>query len=226
MPQTVQANLHSEYGDTDALEENPSQTVQVGLPMGWDGVDVPEQNPYAITRGGSGFVAAIVNFAFYERVVPNRYLELGVGDGSTFNRVVITCDLACAVDRNDMPHLSTLPQVRQFKCTTEEFIKNILPELGVEFGAVFIDANHSHKQSLADFLGVVPYVVENGIVILHDTYPADRAYLAPNQCSDCYKTAWYIRTELKDAFEIVTLPSNCGISIVRKASRQLLWMEA
>jgi hypothetical protein len=39
------------------------------------------------------------------------------------------------------------------------------------------------------------------------------------QCEDVYKTAKYIKQNLIDDFEIVTLPFNPGVTICKKISR-------
>jgi hypothetical protein len=176
----------------------------------------------------SEFVAHIADFLFndhFHNTKCKNYLEMGVNAGNTFNRVAPHCELACAVDKNDCySYISHNPNLRWFQMTTDEFVHNILPRFNIQFGLVFIDAWHSHDQSLKDFSGVAPYVVEGGIIILHDTYPPDEDSLSPGTCNDCYKTAWHIRTKLGDEYEIVTLPPSYGLSIVRKAKKQLLWM--
>jgi hypothetical protein len=73
-----------------------------------------------------------------------------------------------------------------------------------------------------DFKLVLPLVNENGIILLHDTYPPTEEYTSSSYCYDTYKTAEYIRKNMKEV-EIVTIPLFFGLSIVRNLNRQLLW---
>ena len=85
---------------------------------------------------------------------------------------------------------------------------------------VFIDADHSHEQSLKDFLNVAPYVIDDGFIFFHDTYPALPYMFAPDKSNNCYKTPGYIKKKLIDNFEVLTLPFNPGVTVVKKISRQ------
>ena len=43
--------------------------------------------------------------------------------------------------------------------------------------------------------------------------------MVPWICNDVYKTALYIKENLIDEFEILTLPFNPGVTIVKKMNR-------
>ena len=51
------------------------------------------------------------------------------------------------------------------------------------------------------------------------------AALTPKFCDDAYKTALHIKQNYIDEWEIVTLPFNPGLSILKKINRnkQILW---
>lgn len=152
------------------------------------------------------------------------YLELGVRRGKVFNAVApIVSKAAYAVDIDPETYNSIKgnKRLKWHQCTTDQFFEKIDPS--INFDMVFIDADHSHESSMRDFDNVKDLVSPNGLILLHDTYPHEEKYFSPKKCNDTYKTAEYIRANYKDNYEIVTLPMYLGISIVRKADRQLMW---
>ena len=154
-----------------------------------------------------------------------RYLELGIRKGFCFNVVAPLSVEAYAVDtRNYYKYIKQNKNLVWKHMTTDEFLKNHDPKR--KFDLVFIDADHSYKASLNDFELVLPLVNDNGIILLHDTYPPNKEFTDSDYCSDVYKTAEYIRNNFNKECEIVTLPFYFGISVVRKISlgRQLLWL--
>jgi hypothetical protein len=153
------------------------------------------------------------------------YLEMGVYTGETFNLVAPLFKEAWAVDADARMYdfIKNNANLKWYLQYTDDFILNL--DSRAQFDMVFIDANHQHEQSLRDFTGIVPYVKENGLIILHDTYPPNKEFLSPSLCGDTYKTAWYIRQHFRDDFEIVTIPYCYGVSIVRKIKKQVLWLE-
>ena len=151
-----------------------------------------------------------------------NYLEFGINTGATFNVIAPLVNLACAVDINPQcyVYIKHNPNLRWFNMSTDEFIAL---DLNIDFHAVFIDANHKYEQVLKDFKNTAQHLVENGFIIMHDTYPANEMELQPHICGDAYRAADYIRFNLKSEFEIVTLPGHYGLSLIRKAERTLLW---
>ena len=154
---------------------------------------------------------------------PENYLELGVRDGSNFITVAKHCANAIGVDI--VPAAFPLQgNMSYHTMSTDEYFKNL--DSNVMFDAVFIDADHSHEQSLRDFMNVKDRVIEDGFIFFHDTYPYDPIMFNPGLCNDVYKTALYIKENLIDEFEIMTLPFNPGVTIVKKMSRkkQLIYL--
>ena len=155
---------------------------------------------------------------------PERYLELGVRDGSTFRVVAQHCDIAIGVDITPPPF--NLESNMEFHTmTTDEYFNNLDPE--IKFDVVFIDADHSHEQSLKDFLNVKDRIIDDGFIFLHDTYPYDPIFFDKHACNDVYKTALYLKQNFIDEFEVLTLPINPGVTIVKKINRnkQLIYLE-
>ena len=151
----------------------------------------------------------------------NRYLELGIKKGSCFNQIAPLCKQAYAVDiLNCYDLIKHNKNLIWFHGKTDDFFKLHVPKK--KFDLVFIDAAHEHIASLNDFKNALPLVNENGLILLHDTYPPSEEFTEKSYCSNTYKTAEYIKRYYPQ-YELATLPFYYGISIVRKLERQLQW---
>lgn len=151
-----------------------------------------------------------------------RYLELGYQRGACFNVVAPLADEAYAIDIIDnYKCIKDNENIIHYHGTSTNFLKK--HDEDKKFDLVFIDADHNHKASLSDFELVLPLVNDNGLILLHDTYPICEELLNSHYCSDTYKTAEYIRRNFAEECEITTLPFYLGVSVVRKLNRQLLW---
>lgn len=153
---------------------------------------------------------------------PEHYLELGVRGGLNFQNISQKSVKSTAVDLQ--PIVFDLPNNANFYLGSTDDFFDSLP-LETKFDLVFIDADHSHEQSLKDFMNSQRFLIDDGFIILHDTYPINEDFLDANLCNDCYKTPLYIKNNLFSQFEVLTLPFHPGLTIVKKISkdRQLLW---
>lgn len=152
------------------------------------------------------------------------YLELGVRKGSCFNEVAPLAKKAYAVDIDDhYKYIENNKNAIWYHGTSTSFLESHNQK--EKFDLVFIDADHKYESSLNDFKLVFPLVNNNGLILLHDTYPTCEELTNSHYCGDTYKTASYIRGYFSEWCEIVTLPFYFGISIVRKMKlgKQLLW---
>ena len=151
----------------------------------------------------------------------NRYLEIGIKKGSCFNNIAPLCKEAYAVDiLNCKKLINQNKNLIWFRGQSQEFLTNHNPNK--KFDLVFIDGAHNHEDSLKDFRSVFDLMNDNGLILLHDTYPPSEPFIGKSFCFDTYKTAEYIK-ENYPSYEFATLPFYFGISIFRKLERQLLW---
>lgn len=165
-----------------------------------------------------------IAFGMHKAGTLDRYLELGIRAGSCFNEVAPLAKEAYAVDINDcFKYIKSNKNMMWFRGKTTDFLNNY--NRANKFDLVFIDANHNHESSLNDFELSLPLVHENGLILLHDTYPTKEELLSKKYCGDSYKTADVIRRKYGDVCEIATLPFYYGISVVRRMplGKQLLW---
>ncbi len=158
---------------------------------------------------------AFLSFIF-SWLKPENYLELGVRDGINFTELAKHCKSATGVDV--VPARIPLAENMIYATTTtDNYFATLDPE--VKFDAVFIDADHSHGQSLKDFMNVKDRVIEDGFIFFHDTYPYDAFMFSPDLCNDVYRTALYLKENHIDEFEILTFPFNPGVTVVKKIAR-------
>ncbi len=155
--------------------------------------------------------------------MPNvkSYLELGIYEGETFEKIWPSVGNCVAVDIvNKMKikfkgvfHLST----------TDEFFENNLEK----FDAIFIDADHEYKQVKKDFMHSLDILNFDGIIFIHDTDPAQKHLIDPGYCGDSYKIVDWIHRVYPN-LDCLTLPiCEPGLTIVRmEHGRRVLFHEA
>lgn len=145
------------------------------------------------------------------------YLEYGVRDGGNFKEMSDRVKKAYGVDMiiKEEVRSNKNDNMELYEMMTNEFRDSKLPLMG-QMDVIFIDADHSSTSVIADFNGVYMKVNKGGYIILHDTYPCNEELLSPGGCNDCYKTPMYLKSVYRDNIEILTLPLNPGLTIVRK----------
>lgn len=148
-------------------------------------------------------------------IKPECYLELGVRCGDSLDPISQYCKMCCAVDITFQHYrFAKRENIMFVQKSTDEFFATLDPD--TVFDMVFIDAAHEHAASLKDFQNVAPHVIEDGFIFLHDTYPCSQEMMQPCYSNDSYKTALFIKNMYRDDFEVVTLPFNPGLTIVKK----------
>ena len=141
-----------------------------------------------------------------------NYVEYGVRSGENFEYMSSRVNFCYGVDIS--PYRITRSNMFFYKMLTDDFSKSILKN--IQFDYAFIDADHSSQQAFVDFEYIFERINKGGYIFLHDTYPCMEQMLHPNACNDCYKTPLKIREKYGDLVEILTLPLNPGLTIVRK----------
>jgi len=137
---------------------------------------------------------------------PQLYVELGVYQGETWDKVKPFCKRMIGVDIKDNGVEGDI----RIQSTTE-FFKTFqdTPDF------VFIDADHSYKSVLADFCDALICLTRQGVVILHDTDPINDKLLEPGYCSDSYRIVRQV--EQDPNLNITTFPiAEAGLSMVTR----------
>ncbi len=152
-------------------------------------------------------------------------LEIGVGESSIYlsalarkyNRRIYNCDISDSKIDNPLTVEGYLAPERAvfFRGPSNNLFNAI--EI-TPIAIAFIDGDHNYEQVRKDFDNIAPYIVTNGYIILHDTYPPTEDYIDENRCGTVYK----LRQEIEEdkRFDCITLPigtaMGVGITIVRK----------
>ncbi len=147
------------------------------------------------------------------------YLELGIAKARCFNRVAPYFDRSVAVDKTikSFYHISDAEfQFSFWEDTTDGYFKKH-NEL---FDLIFIDANHDYNNVEKDFCNSLKVLKEDGIIILHDTFPPDEE--AVPHC----KNAWVIQEFLKNDKDIqfINLPFYYGLTLVKRHTVNDWWI--
>lgn len=167
------------------------------------------------------------NYAFHETFIPQLaailepkvYVELGVFEGKTIREVSRFAKRSIGVD---IKSPASTQEYEFYEMTSLDYLEVARKE-GLRIDLLFIDSEHSHEMSKREFLSFFPLVVDQGIILLHDTYPQSEAFIQPGYCGDVYKTAEWIHSIQPYNCEVVTLPVAPGLSIVRKRAHHLGW---
>jgi hypothetical protein len=148
----------------------------------------------------------------------NTFVEFGVAEQYTTKAVAPYCKRYIGVDIADIKN--EVENFEFYKMRTDNFIKNVLPAIK-EIDMAFIDANHQADVVMNDFRGLFEYLIENGIIFLHDTYPIKKEYTADHYCSNSYLVPDRIKKEYGDSVDVFTIPIQPGLTIVRKTTKIL-----
>jgi len=151
---------------------------------------------------------------------PTFYVEFGIREGTSLSAVAPFCAKVHGVDINPI-NSSLTEKFNQFifyQMTTDDYVSNVIGKIIPRpiIDMAFIDACHESNQVFKDFEGLFPYVMEDGFIFLHDTYPYDKIMTAPDMCNDCYKVPLMIKEKYGNMCELLTLPFNPGLTIVKK----------
>jgi hypothetical protein len=151
------------------------------------------------------------------KTVPNaRYLELGIFKGRCFNRVApMFQGRAVGVDANDRSMYIKAPGIF-WHCTTDEYFES--KHNGQKFDLIFIDACHQFDPYVKrDFCNSYEALNDNGIILMHDTYPPSKRHL--KGCGDAWKISDWLKGEHTHSGEFMTLPFYYGLTVYRKGRK-------
>jgi hypothetical protein len=152
-------------------------------------------------------------------------LEIGCGESSIYlskvatkyGRKIYHCEIAPSKIENPLTVPGYMnPDIGYF--FTEGSDKMFETIHITPIALAFIDGDHVFEQVQKDFNNVLPYVVDDGYIILHDTYPPNESFTTESTCGTVYKLRQLI--EKDDRFDCITLPTgtamDVGLTICRK----------
>lgn len=188
----------------------------------WETTDVPIYRrllPPPYETLDHTFIISTVVYEYKKRE-EIHYVEYGVRTGENLKNIARFSKKAYGIDIDILDSLrkeiSKNVNIQLYNCITDDYSENILPN--IYYNVAFIDADHSSESAFKDFNYLFRYLKVGGYIFLHDTYPCSPEFLKKDACNDCYKTPLLIKKNYKVniELEILTLPLNPGLTIVRK----------
>ncbi len=157
-------------------------------------------------------------------------LEIGVGESSVYlsqlsrkyKRKIYYCD--CSPGKIDNPltvegYLNTELGIFCKEDSDRMFATRQITPIALGF----IDGDHNYAQVKKDFDNLLPLVVDNGYIFLHDTYPPREDCTSENVCGTVYKLRQEI--EQNHTIDCITFVNGTamgmGLTMCRKKPKDL-----
>lgn len=144
---------------------------------------------------------------------PNVYIELGVGEGNTFNKIAPFVSRAIAVDTK-IP--KELEDYEVYEMETSQFFGDgwFIGEADL----IFIDAATSYEEVKKDLKNALDILSDDGMIILNSTDPVSNFMQDnPAACGDVYKLVDDVEEGTLAEVNVVTLPiGDGGLSLITK----------
>ena len=151
---------------------------------------------------------------------PKCYVELGVYKCETFNRVSKFSECSFAVDVESRAG-SFCKSGSFYHGNTQDFLEFFKTQ-NKKIDLLFIDADHSAGSVKQEFSSFFPYIADQGLILMHDGFPLNKAHTVPEVCGDSYLTIGELSREAV-GYEMVTIPFPPGLTICRKRTKQVPW---
>ena len=150
-----------------------------------------------------GLLSVLSDYVLY--FTEGDILEIGCGESSIhlsklaekYNRRCYHCEFSISGVNNMKDTKGYFGKNSQvFNMKSEDFFNSIeTAEIGrPRLALAFIDGDHVYEVVKKDFIHTFNYVVNQGFIFLHDTYPPDDSWKVPQRCGTVYK----LREELED----------------------------
>ena len=200
---------------------------------------------YSLNQAWERFGILGVFGDMYLTNVHGDILEIGTGESSIyltalskkFNCRIFHCDIEDSkiinpmtvpgylsddvfyIDRSSIDKTGSGHRCVAYAGASNDFFKD------VSFSPIalaFIDGGHTYEQAKQDFENIIKLLVDDGVVLLHDTYPPSEQYLSPDYaCGDVYKLRLEIeKDERFDSFTFTKgIAMGVGLTVVRKKTK-------
>jgi hypothetical protein len=168
------------------------------------------------------------------------YLEIGIFDGDNFfqikarHKIAVDPNIKFSRKRRVKWIIKNFYNLtaKYYESTSDQFFAQINQK--DKFDVIFIDGLHTYEQALRDVSNSLINLRENGIIVLHDCNPPNRAAAHPAMsfkhaadmkltgwteewCGDVWKTVCYLRSQKKD-LKVFVLDCDYGLGIVMKGN--------
>lgn len=157
---------------------------------------------------------------------PRVYVELGLYKCQLFNRIIPYAETLIGLDVSEEAGLKMVKSSKtQFIHKTSSQFADDLKKNPVSIDLLFIDADHSKEWVQKDFEAYFPFVSDQGMILLHDGYPKNKKYTESGYCGDGYIAIEELtKAAGKHGYEMMTIPVHPGVTLCRKRSEHLQWI--
>jgi hypothetical protein len=165
-----------------------------------------------------------------------RYLEVGVCEGRTFDRVDAPTKVAVDPEFRFDHESRDEPGTTYHQVTSDEYFGRIV-EPDARFDVIFLDGLHTVEQTLRDLLNALPHLQPQGVIVVDDVRPpTELAAIRDRQeffdvrgaagrddekawMGDVYRLVWFIDTFCQQLTHRV-IANNHGQAVVWRHRRE------
>jgi len=145
------------------------------------------------------------------------YLEIGVDQGQTWNKV--SCADKVGVDPSPNTK-KRLPEIQQM--TSDQFFRVNQKT----FDIVFIDGLHHASQVYRDIINSLEVINEGGVIVCHDMLPyKEEIQRVPRETrewtGDCWKAWAFLRASNPD-ISMYIYDTDYGVGVIEKGEQELI----
>jgi hypothetical protein len=152
-----------------------------------------------------------VIFSIIKTTKCQKYLELGIYDGTLISKVSEIVEKTDGVDFTDKRKYFNFNFINT---KTDDFFSNN----NDTYDIIFIDADHCFESVKKDFENSLKILNKHGIIFIHDTDPMFKYLIEPGYCNDSFKMCEYIKDNHPE-LNFINLPiSEAGLMIINKIS--------
>lgn len=147
-------------------------------------------------------------------VKPEVYLEIGIYEGETFNRVAAPQKIAVDIRQASLDYVGNSEEVIKIHGDSK-VLRSFLSESNTKVDLAFIDADHQAESLMQDFMNIKSFMSSRGMVLFHDTYPGTLDFSSPKYCGDGFLAIPRLRSEFPD-WNFVTIPVHPGLTLASR----------
>lgn len=148
-----------------------------------------------------------------KKIDASTYLEIGVNNGSNFNKVNIAHKVGVDPDETS--------KATEYK-TSDDFFKDNKEK----FDIIFVDGLHHNEQCFKDITNSLKVLNKGGYIVCHDMKPMNEAaQKVPREQrmwnGDVWK-AWVNLRQTRDDLEMFVVDTDHGCGVIRTGKQELL----
>lgn len=155
---------------------------------------------------------------------PNVYVELGVYQCTTFNRVQRYCSTSFAVDIDISAERFVKGNNSKFVHGDSDEASYLIQGLGLQVDFLFIDGDHRSDAVRRDLTNFMPLMTQDGLIFLHDTWPESERFSSDGYCSDSFRVPVEINQGALGDWTCVSIPVHPGLTICTRSRQLPSWL--